>query len=407
MTLAPPAGERLAPHRIPAPPRRVTLVMAPGRGERRALRPPLELAAIGAALRALGAEVRLVDLRLAGSTIEASDPADALLLWGTDTAELTTLASELRTLLSGRELLAGGPGLDADALLGGQLVDLVLLDGDVATVDRWYRARLDGRGDAGCRGLAWRAPGGAVVREPALLPPMDPDALPAPAWDLVRVDAYGAVPLVTSRSCGPRCEVCHHSYGHVVRARTLAHVWAEVDALVARGVRTFRLEDEPLNLDPRRAAALVRGLAQRAVRVELTAPLRVDRIDAELAGALAGVGIRRVEVDLEGTSPRAQREARLNLNLDDARVGIELLAAAGIRVRGRFTLGRPGETPEEHRDTVAWARRSALDGARFEGGAGRRRAWLWFHLSPRRWARRLGLGRSSATSPRRELGPAR
>ena len=81
MTLAPPAGERLAPHRTPAPPRRVTLVMAPGRGGSRVLRPPLELAAIGAALRARGAEVRLVDLRLPGATIEASDPAEALLLF--------------------------------------------------------------------------------------------------------------------------------------------------------------------------------------------------------------------------------------------------------------------------------------------------------------------------------------
>ena len=274
---------------------------------------------------------------------------------------------------------------------------LVLLDGDTASVDRWYRSRLDGRGDAGCRGVAWRAPGGAVVREPALAPPADADALPAPAWDLVEVAAYGAVPVVTGRSCGPRCRVCHHSFGHAFRARSLAHVWAEIDALAARGVREVRLEDEPLNLDPRRAAELLRGLAQRGVRVELAAPLRADRIDGELARALAEAGVRRVEVELEGTSPRAQREARLNLHLAVARHGIEQLVAVGLRVRGRFTLGRPGETPEERRATVGWARRSALDGVRFEGGTGRRRAWLWFHLAPRRWAprrwaRRLGLG---------------
>ena len=347
---------------------------------------------MGAALRARGAEVSLIDLRLPGTTIEADDPADVLLLWGEAPGEVAALAADLHRLLSGREFLAGGPGLDPDALLGGKLADLVLLDGDVPALDRWYRARLQGRGVAGCRGLAWRAPGGAVVREPALAPPVNADALPAPAWDMLDLADYGSsTPLVSGRSCGPRCRVCHHSFGHSFRARSLEHVLAEVEELIARGAHEVVIEDEPFNLDPKRAAELLREIVRRGpgLRIRLAYPLRPDRVDEGLAQALSAAGIVQVELELEGVSRRAQREARLNLSLEAAERGIEHLASAGVLTRGRFTLGRPGETREERRATVQWARRSALDHVRFSGGTGRRRAWFWFQLAPRRLWRRV------------------
>ena len=391
MTLAPP-GERLAPPRPSAPPSRVTLVMAPGHEPARALRPPLELAAIGAALRARGAGVRLVDLRLPGSTVEAADPAEALLLWGESTDEIATLALELRTFLTGREFIASGPGLDADTLLGAGLVDLVLLDGEASSVDRWYRSRVDERGTAGYHGLAWRVAGGAVARGPALAPPIDPDDLPAPAWDLLELSSYGgSAPLLSGRSCGPECQVCHHSFGHAYRARSAEHVLAEVEELVARGVGELVIEDEPFNLDPRRATTILRGIRERGpgLLLRLAHPLRADLIDEPLANALAEAGLRRVDLNLEGVSPRAQRESRLNLKLEQVEVAIGHLARAGIRVRGHFVIGRPEETPEERLATLSWARHSALHDAQFRGGAGRRRAWLGFHLSLARIWRRL------------------
>lgn len=386
MTLAPPAGHRLHPGRTPSDVRRALIVVAPGGGTVTA---PLEAASIGAVLLEREADVKLVDLRLPAETVEATDRAEVILLWGTSTPEVLTLARELRTLLSGREFLAAGPGLDPDVLLSSGAVDVVILEGDAQAMEGWLQVRSQGQALAGTRGLAWRTEGGAVVREPALAPPIQPDSLPAPAWGLVELDRYpGAVPVMTGRSCGPRCHRCHHSFGHIYRGRSVGHVLHEVDALMARGINHLRLEDDPINLDPLRAARLLNSLADRGLKVELARPLRADRIPEPLAEALRRSGVKSVDLWLEGVSPRAQRESRLNLALVQAERSIEHLSREGVGSRGRFTLGRPEETNEERRATIEWARRSFLDDARFGSGSGSRRARLRFHLDGARAKRR-------------------
>ena len=398
MTLAPPAGERRAQHHGLSIPRRIALGRVPEAGAERALRPPRELAEAAASLSEQGAEVELVDLRLGDPSpkrLLASNP-EAIVLWGSALEPLASAARELRGAGRPLQLIAAGEGLDPDAMLAGGLFDLVVLDGAAHAVRSWYARLVAGASIAGCPGLAWRTAQGAVVREPALPPPADPDALPAPDWSRVDLDAYGGlertpVPMLTGWSCGPRCQVCHHSFGHTFRPRSLAHVLIEVDELRARGAKVILLEDEPLNLYPDRAARLVRAIARRegGLCVRLARPLRADQITPDLAAALAEARVDRVELVLESVSPTTQRETRLNLRLEAARQGIERLAAEGIHTHGRFTLGRPGETAAEQRATVQWARCSALDGASFSGGSGRRRAWALFHVNPRRVARRL------------------
>ena len=402
MTLIFPKDRRPSPAPESVSATRVALVVAPeheSSGAGRPRRAPREVAEIAAALRQEGAEVSLVDLRLPGATLEASEPADALLLFGQGTAELVTLARELGTLLSGREFVAAGPALDADILLNSSPVQAVLLDGEAPAAAQWLRRRRLGRGLAGCRGLAWRAPSGVVVREAPLSSAGRTRETPGPAWDLVALERYGdPPPLLSARSCGPRCRICHHSFGHAYRPRPLAEVCAELDALAVRGHSRVSIEDRPANLDPARLATLIRAMARRGLRPSFAAPLRADRIDEPLARALLLAGVGRIEIDVENISPRIQRETGLNLDLDRARAGIEELARVGIGTYGRFTLGRSGEGAPgpgrgEDRATLAWARSTALERASFEGGRGRHRAWLRFHLAPVRLASLLGLGR--------------
>lgn len=171
----------------------------------------------------------------------------------------------------------------------------------------------------------------------------------------------GRVPVLLSSGCDRRCTFCVEARftGGVVQPRAVDEIVAEIDALVAIGVRRFWLAGSELNVpDDRHATALLRALAGRGLDLQgfiQVAPVRPALLDAMEEAGLDPTGLSFEFGHLDDALLRAGA-GPANL------AAIERLVELWLR-RGYRTLGGSvllGAHPREDEASVERALRRAL-----------------------------------------------
>ena len=255
-------------------------------------------------------------------------------IWNVGT--LTRVAEALKAARPDLLLVLGGPevGHGTDGLRIADLADCVVAgEAEHAFRDLCHAA------------LAGRRPPPLVRAEapdPATLAPADAEFT---ADDLAHRIAYAE----STRGCPHGCDYCLSAVDRRVRPWPVETVLASWGRLLDRGARRLKIVDRTFNLDPARAAGLLRFLAGRlppdgTVQVEMTpvAPPAVlgDAFRAFRPGAL------RVEVGVQTFTPDVA--ARIGRRPDDggAAAMIGALRSAGAVVHADLIAGLPGETPE-------------------------------------------------------------
>jgi radical SAM superfamily enzyme YgiQ (UPF0313 family) len=116
--------------------------------------------------------------------------------------------------------------------------------------------------------------------------------------------------------------------------------------------------------------AWVRELCGRLVEEKLGllwgCNVRADMADAETLRAMQEAGLRVVHVGIESATQRILDEVyQKRITVEQVRGTVETAAALGLKVRGYFMLGAPGETEAEAWDTVRLGCTLPLDEATF------------------------------------------
>jgi len=353
---------------------------------------PLGLGYVAAAARAAGHQVSLLDARRL--RIDGREAARRALAFAPEAvgitgihpekAGVTELAAALRAVAPDLPLVLGGPLVSTSGadLVRQRVVDGAIAgEGERAFVD-WLSARQGDRDWSRVPSLTWRSGDEARANEPGPFL-TDLDAI-TPAWDLIDPPRYWKTfgrstlnmlsrsrrnaAIFTSRGCPFGCLYCHNMFGRKFRPRSPASVLAEVEMLRQKfGVEEIELVDDCFNLDLARAKEIARGLARLRPRLHLSFSngLRADRMDEELIDLLKAAGTYRINYAVESGSERIQKLAHKNLDLEKTRAIIAYTAGRGIFTLGYFMLGFPGETEEEMRRTIDFARASKLHAAGF------------------------------------------
>jgi anaerobic magnesium-protoporphyrin IX monomethyl ester cyclase len=328
--------------------------------------PPLALAYMAAALRAAGAEVRVVD----SETTSEDAFLSAAREWSPHMVGLSATmpmlrptlerAASLRKVVPRAFLVVGGPltQVFAERLVGPGAFDAAVR-GEAEHLAPELVARVREGGpypfDPPLPGMTAMTASG-IRTEPPVAPVADLDCLPLPAWDLLpRASRLMRHPLawtdgpasamITSRGCVFRCSFCyqypfktfyrHHSVTRVVEeARLLRNVY---------GVKHLRFLDDLFTLDRAHVLSLCEALARDLPDMTWHCNTRSDLLDPELLRAMARAGCRVINLGLE--SGDADDLRRLNKRpRRDPRSVIEECRAAGIDVIGQFILGFPWDT---------------------------------------------------------------
>lgn len=196
------------------------------------------------------------------------------------------------------------------------------------------------------------------------MPVKDLDAVPFPAWDLVRnLSEYGRFSVWSSRGCPFQCCFCsvHNYFSRTWRARSPKSVVSEIEYVAKRfEARRFTFVDDNPTLDPGRFERICEGIIEKNLTLvfDADAGLRVDRLPDSLLFAMKKAGFKRIQINPESGVQRVLSEV-IHKNLDISKLFhvAEYSRSIGLDVDACFIIGFPMETMDEVKATIQTAHR--------------------------------------------------
>jgi anaerobic magnesium-protoporphyrin IX monomethyl ester cyclase len=216
-------------------------------------------------------------------------------------------------------------------------------------------------------GISFRD-GDEVVHNPASERMISMDDLPLPARHLLPNEKYfiagmdGPMTTVqTGRGCPYHCDVCAYQFsqGYIYRVRPIDHVMAELEEIVRRyGVRNVVFRDITFTVNRKRILEFCRRLVEADLGITWWAETTLNLVDDELLSAMKEAGMDALSVGVETGGEQQQEDhwGEKTLQFEETRKVFDSCRRLGIKTRGYFVIGMPGETEEDRRKTIQWAR---------------------------------------------------
>ena len=341
---------------------------------------PLALLAIGSHLDPERYEVLIVDGRLEDDPAAALDAHldDALclgvtVLTGAPIRDAVEISRHAKARRSDLPIVWGGwhPSLFPRECLAEPSVDVTVQGQGEATfaeiVDRLAR----GEGLAGCAGCVHRSADGAdekIRREPPR-PFIDINKFRSHDFSLIDVERYFVLKgkrqldVISSQGCPFRCAFCADPFVYQRKWSGLepARMGEEIDALWQQyRFDDLSFQDETYFTYAQRVEAVADEFLSRGRPFTWAATLRADqgeRLGEEGFAKCKASGLRRVLVGVESGSQEMMDRIQKDIRLEQVLLVAERCRDHDVAAIFPFIVGFPGETPEEVRASLDFAKR--------------------------------------------------
>jgi radical SAM superfamily enzyme YgiQ (UPF0313 family) len=191
------------------------------------------------------------------------------------------------------------------------------------------------------------------------------DSLPIPAWDLLpnfpkaylpAIFDYPRAPVATysaSRGCPFKCEFCDTStFGSKIRYNSSQKVHEIMKHLSNEyGVKHLQFVDDLFVANNAKVLELCKLLIEDKIDMTWSCTARVDTVKPETLKQMKKAGCWEISFGLESGSDEMLKGMKKSITSEVSRRAVEWTDAAGIRVKGLFMLGYPGETKESVKTT--------------------------------------------------------
>ena len=251
-------------------------------------------------------------------------------------------------------------GVHVSALQGKILTDYPSFDYLIAGEGEITMAQLCAGGDpAGIKGLIWRRNDEVITNEPR--PQIaDLDSLPFPAYEMLQgfphdyhlplfsyIQSPGAT-MITSRGCMFQCSYCDRSvFKKRFRYNSAAYIYEHMKHLRTKfGVRHINIYDDLFTANRPRIVELCDKLTRQPLGINFNCAVRVGYTDDDLLKMLTSAGCLMVSLGIESADPQMLTRHKSGVSLDAVRDTVQRIQAAGLRAKGLFMIGLPGETPQ-------------------------------------------------------------
>jgi radical SAM superfamily enzyme YgiQ (UPF0313 family) len=351
--------------------------------ERRIMKPysPLGLLYVASHLAARGFGVSVFDSTFRGfadfETTLLRDRPSVVGLYCNLMTKRNVLRMAAAARAQGAVVVLGGPDPPhyAEAYLEHGADFVVIGEGELTLEELLPRLlkRPGSRDLADVRGIVYRDESGAVVKTPPrpLLPKLDDQ--PWPLREAIELEPYlaawrgrhgkGSLSLLTARGCPFTCRWCSRSvFGESHRRRSAVAVADELQFLVER----YRPDmvwyaDDVFTIHKGFVLDYARELERRGLTVPFECISRADRIDEEVADALARLSCSRLWIGSESGSQRILDLMDRRVSVEQVRHATSLLKQRGIETGMFIMLGYEDERLEDLEATVEHLKRAAPD----------------------------------------------
>lgn len=231
-----------------------------------------------------------------------------------------------------------------------------------------------GKSPAQIKGLLWRNQNEIVENSPRELIP-DLDILPFPAYEKLKgfpkgynlpLFSYAKFPgtsMVTSRGCLFQCSYCDRSvFKKGFRYNSAQYIYNHLKYLHQKfGIRHVNIYDDLFTTDEKRIVELCDMLTQNPMDIQFNCALRVGFAPDKLLKMLKDAGCLMVSLGIESADPELLKKHKAGVTVEAVRDTVARIQAAGLRAKGLFMMGLPGETEESIRWTSDFVISLGLD----------------------------------------------
>lgn len=217
-------------------------------------------------------------------------------------------------------------------------------------------------------GLIFRDENGNVQVNPERPKINDLNSIPRPAYDIFPMDRYPLHRIITSRGCPYACVWCNSSsiWDHSYRTADLENVVDEIEYLITNyGKKIFVFSDNTFNSSVKRVDEFCDLLLERKLDILWAISLRADIMTKELAFKMKKAGCYNVSIGIESANNEILEKLGKRTTIEAMTIGIKMLQEAGIEIMSQFVIGSPGETLENVKESIAYAKMSGCDYTNF------------------------------------------
>ncbi len=229
----------------------------------------------------------------------------------------------------------------------------------------------EGRPLAGIGNLVWRDAGsggengGRIVTNPRRNRILDLDELPFPAYEKLAgfpqgyhlplfayAKRYGAT-MITSRGCPYTCSFCDRTvFERLYKVNSAQYVYDHMKHLRDHfGVHHINFYDDLFTAQKKRVFELCELLIEKPLGMQFNCAIRTGHTSDEMLAKLKQAGALMVSMGIESADPEMMARHKAGVTLDAVKKTVEQIHAAGLRAKGLFIFGMPGETPETIKTT--------------------------------------------------------
>jgi radical SAM superfamily enzyme YgiQ (UPF0313 family) len=281
------------------------------------------------------------------------------------------LASSARRVCPAIKTVLGGPHVSAvpeQTLEVCPGIDIAVVGEGEETFLFLLEALAEGNDLASVAGLVFRD--GKRIRSNSRRPFITRlDELPYPAWDLLTgfPDNYSpaafktlqtpATSIVTSRGCPNECIFCDRSvFGQSCHAHSANYVVSMIRHLHDNfGIKEFCFEDDTFITFKQRLVDICQQLIDLNLGITWSCLGRVNHVTAENLHLMQQAGCWQISYGIESGNQQILENIHKKVSLEQIRNAVVLTRAAGIRAKGFFIIGHPGETAATIEETRNFA----------------------------------------------------
>lgn len=197
----------------------------------------------------------------------------------------------------------------------------------------------------------------------------DLDTLPFPAYRLLPdfprrynlpLFSYPKAPntsIISSRGCPYHCSYCDRSvFNRGFRFNSPRYIYEHLRYLHTDfGIRHVFFYDDLFTFDRERVEELCRLLVDSRLPVTYNCIARLEHVDRELVALLKRSGCWQVNFGIESGDPQVLKKHRKFMELDDVHAKLTMVKESGMRVKGLFMVGIPGEDEAAIRRSIDYA----------------------------------------------------
>lgn len=211
---------------------------------------------------------------------------------------------------------------------------------------------------------------------------LDMDSLPFPAYEKLQgfpdsyclpIFSYPKAPnttVITSRGCPYTCSYCDRSvFQRTYRYNSPQYMMEYLTYLQQRfNIKHVNIYDDTFTLHRQRVMEFCELKIKSGLKMTFNCAARTEQLDAGMLAALKKAGCWMISLGIETGDPELLKKHRSYLPnkemsnpLENIRETVQLIKKTGIRVKGLFMLGLPGETEESIKKSMEYVYSLPLD----------------------------------------------